>query len=200
MKRAGYHEDHSGKCEGGSGDLPSGHALRGIREAQDEGSPDGCRTDDQRDVRGRGEFERHVFGQEVERSSADTRGKQQGFVAESVCEEAPAGEGQDAEVGQGKPQQEYLGRGESVRDEDLRGDEGGTPDNDGKECGQVIAVCGWFLHAGQKYVFFRKVPIRVIFGLREWCRRVIILASGPFSVVERALFNTFFSIFACYCA
>ena len=45
---------------------------------------------DQRDVRGRGVFQRHVFGQEIERAARDSGHRERQFVTPSRCPQPPA--------------------------------------------------------------------------------------------------------------
>ena len=85
-----HHEHHPRECQRRACDLPPRHPLAAIEEAHHHGGPHGRRADDQRNVRGRGVLQSHVFGKEIERPSAQPRGRQQQFVAQVRGPHAPA--------------------------------------------------------------------------------------------------------------
>lgn len=134
--------------------LPPRHPFAAVEQAQQYGRPYGRRAHDQRDVRSRGIFQRHVFGQEIERAARDPRYCQRHFVTPSRCPQPPAGQGQDAEVCHGEPQQEYLRRGQRIGDEHLRRNERRSPYRHAEERRKVVLVLRIFYHTASKLQFF----------------------------------------------
>ena len=134
--------------------LPPRHPFAAVEQAQQYGRPYGRRADDQRNVRRRGVFQRHVFGQEIERAARDSGHRERQLVAPSRCPQPPAGQGPDADVGHGEPQQEYLRRGQRIGDEHLRRNERRSPYCHAEERRKVVFVLRIFYHTASKLQFF----------------------------------------------
>ena len=137
-----------------SPDLPPRHPLAAVCEAQQQRGPYRRRADDQRHVRRRGVFLRHVFGQEIERSARHPGRGQQRFVAPSVGPQAAFRQGPDADVGQGETQQEYLRRRQRMGDQHLRRYERRAPYRHGEQRRCMVLVFGIFYHTAPKIQIF----------------------------------------------
>ena len=149
-----HHEDHAGESQRRPCDLPPRHPFAAVCEAHRHGRPYGRRADDQRDVRGRGVLQGDILGQEVERPAAQSGRREQQFVAQIRGQQPPAGEGQDADVGQREAQDEYLRRGQRVGDQHLGRYERRAPHGDGEQRREVVSVFRIFCHAAPKLLIF----------------------------------------------
>ena len=169
-----YHEHHPRECQRRACDLPPRHPLAAIEEAHHHGGPHGRRADDQRNVRGRGVLQSHVFGKEIERPSAQPRGRQQQFVAQVRGPHASAGEGQDADVCHSEPEQENFRRSQRVGDQDLRRNERRAPYGHREQRREVVFVFRVFYHTAPKIrIFLRR---RTTFHLSPFTFHFIFLS------------------------
>lgn len=148
------HQHHARERQRRSPDLPPRHPLAAVCEAQQQRGPYRRRADDQRHVRRRGVFLRHVFGQEIERSARHPGRGQQRFVAPSVGPQAAFRQGPDADVGQGETQQEYLRRRQRMGDQHLRRYERRAPYRHGEQRRCMVLVFGIFYHTAPKIQIF----------------------------------------------
>ena len=171
------HDQHDSRKGGGDAErLTARHPFGTVAEAHDEGGPEGCGADDERDVRGGRAAEGDVLGEEVERTARDAGGGQPRFVAPRRGTETARSDEPDGRIGQSETQEENFGRCQSVDYQYFGCNERRAPHRDGEERGKMVADVSVGSHSVQRYCFY------AIIGLpRRFCDP----DSGSFRVAGR---------------